>query len=243
MMSNPKTTPVLIGGVAVNPYESLEQLLADVIDSSGKVVPGMAIAINPEKVLKAQSDPQTHDILAQATIPFADGIGVVKALQKKTGKKCIRIAGCELWLDILQHSITHQSKVVLIGAKPKVIAQCNGILTDKKVNVVAYQDGYFNDEVVIFDLIQQTTPDIVIVALGSPKQEKLIAKLRETHSDSLYMGVGGSFDVLAGNVKRAPEIWQKMNLEWFYRLMSEPTRIKRQFQLLNFLKQYLTNKL
>ena len=57
------------------------------------------------------------------------------------------------------------------------------------------------------------------------------------------MGVGGSFDVLAGNVKRAPEMWQKMNLEWFYRLMSEPSRIKRQFKLLNFLKQYLTNKL
>jgi len=242
-MSNPKISPVSIGGVAVNPYESLEQLLSDVIDASGKVVPGMAIAINPEKVLKAQSDPQTHDILAQATIPFADGIGVVKALQKKTGKKCVRIAGCELWLDILQHSITHQSKVVLIGAKPEVIAQCNGILTGRKVNVVAYQDGYFNDEAVIFDLIQQTTPDIVIVALGSPKQEKLIAKLRETHSDSLYMGVGGSFDVLAGNVKRAPEMWQKMNLEWFYRLMSEPSRIKRQFKLLNFLKQYLTNKL
>ena len=236
-------TPVLIGGVAVNPYESLEQLLSEVIDASGKVVPGMAIAINPEKVLKAQSDPQTHDILAQATIPFADGIGVVKALQKKTGKKCVRIAGCELWLDILHHSIIHQSKVVLIGAKPEVITQCNDILTNKKINVVAYQDGYFKNEIDILDLILQTTPDIVIVALGSPKQEKLISKLREIHTDAFYMGVGGSFDVLAGNIKRAPEMWQKMNFEWLYRLLSEPSRIKRQFKLLNFLKQYLTNKL
>lgn len=242
-MSNPKISPVSIGGVAVNPYESLEQLLSDVIDASGKVVPGMAIAINPEKVLKAKSDPQTHDILAQATIPFADGIGVVKALQKKTGKKCVRIAGCELWLDILQHSISHQSKVVLIGAKPEVITQCNDILTDQKINVVAYQDGYFKNETDILDLVLQTSPDIVIVALGSPKQEKLISKLREIHAGALYMGVGGSFDVLTGNVKRAPKTWQNLNLEWLYRLMCEPKRLFRQLKLLKFVQLYLSNKL
>lgn len=242
-MSKNKLSPVLIGGVAVNPYEDLQQLLAEVIADDGKVSPGMAIAINPEKVLKAQSDPQTHEILAQATIPFADGVGVVKALQKKTGKKCIRIAGCELWLDILNYSVQHQSRVVLIGAKPSVIARCKDILIGRNINVVAYQDGYFDNENVVFDLITQTAPDIVIVALGSPKQEKLIAKLRTIHDEALYMGVGGSFDVLTGNVKRAPKAWQNLNLEWLYRLVCEPSRIKRQLKLLVFLKQYLTNKL
>ncbi|WP_404341334.1 WecB/TagA/CpsF family glycosyltransferase [Pseudoalteromonas mariniglutinosa] len=242
-MSVQKVLPVLVGGVAVTPYESVQQLLSDVIADDGKVVPGMAIAINPEKVLKAQNDPQTHAILAQATIPFADGIGVVKALQKKTGKKCVRIAGCELWLDILKHSVKHQSKVVLVGAKADVISRCNDILTKQHVNVVAYQDGYFDNEDIVFDLISETMPDIVIVALGSPKQEKLIAKLRAIHNNALYMGVGGSFDVLTGNIKRAPKAWQNLNLEWLYRLVSEPSRIKRQFKLLDFLKQYLTNKL
>lgn len=242
-MTERKVSPVLVGGVAVNPYESVEQLLKEVIAEDGKVVPGMAIAINPEKVLKAQSDPQTHDILAQATIPFADGIGVVKALKKKTGKNCVRIAGCELWLDILKYSTLHQSKVVLIGAKPEVIFKCNDILTKQGVNIVAYQDGYFDSEDIIFDLIKSTVPDIVIVALGSPKQEKLIAKLREVHAEALYMGVGGSFDVLTGNVKRAPKIWRNLNLEWLYRLLCEPKRFFRQLKLLKFLKQYLTNKL
>lgn len=242
-MSEQRVKPILIGGVAVNPYESLQQLLSDAISDSGKVNPGMAIAINPEKVLKSQTDPQTHEILSQATIPFADGIGVVKALNKKTGKKCVRIAGCELWLDILHHSVKHQSKVLLIGAKPKVISRCNEILKEQNINVVAYQDGYFKDEAVVFDLVHKTVPDIVIVALGSPKQEKLIAKLRVVHPDALYMGVGGSFDVLTGNVKRAPKLWQDLNLEWFYRLVSQPSRIKRQLKLLGFVKQYLTNKL
>lgn len=242
-MSKVKISPVLIGGVAVNPYESIEQLLSDVIAPDGQVIPGMAVAINPEKVLKAQTDPETQETLDQATIPFADGIGVVKALKQKTGKKCIRIAGCELWLDILHHSANYQSKVVLIGAKPHVIERCNEILTSKNINVIAYQDGYFNDEEVIFKLIKDTIPDIVIVALGSPKQEKLIAKLRTINNTALYMGVGGSFDVLAGNVKRAPEIWQKMNLEWFYRLVKEPKRIFRQIKLLKFLQLYLLKRL
>lgn len=242
-MSEKKIPSIDVGGVKVTPYENIQQLLADVINPDGSIVPGMAIAINPEKVLKAQNDPQTHAILAQATIPFADGIGVVKALEKKTGKKCARIAGCDLWLDILEHSTKHQSKVILIGAKPAVISRCNAILIEKNVNVIAYQDGYFDSEDIVFDLITQTNPDIVIVALGSPKQEKLIAKLRSIHNDALYMGVGGSFDVLTGNIKRAPKIWQMMNLEWLYRLLCEPSRIKRQIKLLGFLRQYLTNKL
>ncbi|MDI4652071.1 MULTISPECIES: WecB/TagA/CpsF family glycosyltransferase [Pseudoalteromonas] len=242
-MSQNNQAPVLVGGVAVNPYESVEQLLADVISPDGKVIPGMAVAINPEKVLKALDDPETKEILAQATLPYADGIGVVKSLQQKTGKKCIRIAGCELWLDILNHSVAHQSKVVLIGAKPQVVERCNEILTSQNVNVVSYQNGYFESENVIFDLIKKTSPDIVIVALGSPKQEKLIAKMRLIHNKALYMGVGGSFDVLTGNVKRAPKAWQNLNLEWLYRLTKEPKRIFRQLKLLKFLHLYLLKKL
>nr|BDA20608.1 UDP-N-acetyl-D-mannosaminuronic acid transferase [Pseudoalteromonas nigrifaciens] len=242
-MSEKKILPVEIGGVKVTPYENIQQLLSDIINTDGTVTPGMAIAINPEKVLKAQSDTLTSEVLSQATIPFADGIGVVKALQKKTGKKCIRIAGCELWLNILEHSVEHQSKVMLIGAKPSVIESCNDILIKRNINVVCYQNGYFKDENIIFDLTKRVVPDIVIVALGSPGQEKLISKLREVHRNAFYMGVGGSFDVLAGNVKRAPKIWQAINLEWLYRLLCEPSRIKRQVKLLNFVKQYLTNKL
>ncbi len=234
---------VSIGGVNVIPYESLNQLLNDVITENGMVKPGMAVAINPEKVLKAQQDPETDQILAQATLPFADGIGVVKALQKKTKRPCIRIAGCELWLDILTHSIKHQSRVMLLGAKPEVNNTCKTILANQGVNIVCAQDGYYENESIVFDLIKEHCPDIVIVALGSPKQEKLIAKLRELHDQAFYMGVGGSFDVLSGNVKRAPKLWRKLNLEWFYRLLCEPTRIKRQIKLLAFLRQLLTNKL
>ena len=132
---------------------------------------------------------------------------------------------------------------MLLGAKPEVNNTCKTILANQGVNIVCAQDGYYENESIVFDLIKEHCPDIVIVALGSPKQEKLIAKLRELHDQAFYMGVGGSFDVLSGNVKRAPKLWRKLNLEWLYRLLCEPTRIKRQIKLLAFLRQLLTNKL
>ena len=84
---------------------------------------------------------------------------------------------------------------------------------------------------------------VVIVALGSPKQEQFIQRCKEQHPEAFYMGVGGSFDVYVGNVKRAPNFWIKLNLEWFYRLISEPKRIFRQYKLLKFLYLFLFNKI
>ncbi|MCG7566506.1 WecB/TagA/CpsF family glycosyltransferase [Pseudoalteromonas sp. CnMc7-15] len=235
--------PIEIAGVKVIPFTNKEQLMSCVFDLRGNVVPGMAVAVNPEKVIKAMDDAETLNIINSATIQYADGIGVVKALEQKTKAKLERIAGCELWLDILKRSVSHRSKVLLIGAKQSVIDDCEAKLKACEVNIVAAQNGYFNDIDTVIELVKGTQPDIVIVAQGSPKQEKLINQLRTYWPHAFYMGVGGSFDVLAGAVQRAPKTWQKLNLEWLYRVVKEPKRIFRQANLFRFLLLYITRKL
>jgi len=242
-MINSKISPVKIAGLNVMPFSSMAELLTHVFDSNGKIVPGMAVAVNPEKVLKSIEDDETKTIINNASIAYADGIGVVKTLERKTGKKLTKIAGVELWLAILKQSKSFNSKVLLIGATPKVIAETNDILCDEGINIVNYIDGYFDDISIPLSKVTQYQPDIVIVAQGSPRQEKLIQKLRDIHPNAFYMGVGGSFDVLSGNVQRAPEAWVKYNVEWLYRLLSDPKRIGRQLKLLKYVYLYMFNKL
>jgi UDP-N-acetyl-D-mannosaminouronate:lipid I N-acetyl-D-mannosaminouronosyltransferase len=238
-----KLLPVKIGGVKVLPFKSKNQLLHSVFSAKGEITPGMAVAVNPEKVLMAMEDQETRDIINAAEFPYADGIGVVKALERKTGVKLIRIAGCELWLDILRHSVPFQSRVVIIGAKPEVNIKTKELLLKNEINIVGALHGYYETEQEVFDLILSVEPNIVIIALGSPKQEKLIKKLLVQRPNAFYMGVGGSFDVLTGNVKRAPTTWQNLHLEWLYRMLKEPKRFFRQIKLLKFAYLYLFNKL
>lgn len=236
-------SPIQIGGVNVLPFESMEHVLTTIFSDDGLIKPGMAVAVNPEKVLKAIDDSETKKIINEAQFPYADGIGVVKALQQKKGKKLCRIAGCELWLEVLKRSSQFNSRVLLVGAKPEVVEKTNAYLTTNGVNVVGYMSGYFKNTQEVFDLASSVKPDIVIAALGSPKQEKLIKMLMLEHQNAFFMGVGGSFDVLTGNVNRAPKGWQKLNLEWLYRMLKEPRRIFRQAKLLKFLQLYLLKKL
>ena len=113
------------------------------------------------------------------------------------------------------------------------------------VNLAGTQDGYFTAEQrdALFERIRDSGAKIVTVAMGSPKQEIFMRDCRKIHPDALYMGVGGTYDVFTGHVKRAPKVWQNMGLEWLYRLLSQPTRFRRQLKLLKFLGYYYGNKL
>lgn len=236
-------SPLVIGGVNVKPYSSVNELLTDVFSADGHILPGSAVAVNPEKILKSMHDQEVQRIINTATVAYADGIGVVKALQQKTNRPVARIAGVELWYEILMRSSQYNSKVLLVGAKEEVVKCCVDMLVDKGVNVVGHINGYFEGINSVTTIMEVNKPDIVIVAQGSPKQEKLIDLLVKKYPDTFYMGVGGSFDVLAGHTKRAPKFWIKLNLEWLYRLLSEPKRIFRQAKLLKFLYLYLMKRL
>ena len=236
----------LVAGLSIKLFNSMENAVDAVISPQGKVIPGSAIAINPEKIIKASEDAFIHDILLSATIRFADGIGVVKTLARKSGKKVTRIPGCELWEEVMKRAGQHQLPVFLIGAKPEVIEQAQEQLTKQyQVNICGYQDGYFNaeQEDALIERLVELKPSIVSVALGSPRQEILINRCREKCPETFFMGVGGTYDVYTNNVKRAPKFFRALNLEWFYRLASQPTRFGRQVNLLNYLYLELFRKL
>ena len=136
--------------------------------------------------------------------------------------------------------------VFLIGGKPEVMAETAQKLRQQwNVNLVGTQDGYFTAEQrpALFARIRDSGAKIVTVAMGSPKQEILMRDCRQVYPGALYMGVGGTYDVFTGQVKRAPKVWQNLGLEWLYRLLSQPSRITRQLRLLRYLRWHYTNNL
>ena len=213
------------------------------IREDGSVYAGSAIAINPEKILTALRDPQLEQVIANADIRYADGIGVVKVMRSRLKRHVQRIPGCELWQQLMLRAAKFQVPVFIVGAKPEVNQQTAAKLRQQQVNLVGAVDGYFNDEQALIDQIVQSGARIVSVAMGSPKQELLIQRIRARHPDCFYMGVGGTYDVFTGNVKRAPALWCKLNLEWAYRLLAQPSRIGRQLGLLRYVWLYWTGKI
>ena len=203
-----------------------------------------AVAMNPEKVILSREKAIIRQILENNEIRYADGIGVVKVLSNKANTKVARIPGCELWEALMAEAGKKHTPVYLVGAEPSVInTTVNKLKKEYSTNIIGYQDGYFDDETTLIQNIKASGAKIVTVALGTPRQELFIDECRRAGINAFFMGVGGTYDVYTGNVKRAPEIFCKFGLEWFYRLMSQPTRLYRQRNLLKFLFLALQNKL
>ncbi len=192
------------------------------------------VAINAEKILHATDE--SRDIINR-NLGYPDGIGAVWALQKKGCKDVVKIPGCELWLDIVKHYFQNKT-FYLVGGKEAIIQQTVKQLQQEfpGINIVNYRNGYVKTEAEKQALITDITekkPDVVFVAMGSPKQELLMEEIQQQHP-ALYQGLGGSFDVYTGNVERAPKWWVDNNMEWTYRLLKQPSRIKRQKHLVRF---------
>lgn len=193
------------------------------------------VAVNAEKILHATDE--TRSIINR-NVGYPDGIGAVWALQKKGFDQVVKTPGCELWLDIVD-KYYQQKTFYLIGGKDEIIEQTVKKLKKefKDIQILNYRNGYIGSddekESVINDIVSRK-PDVIFVAMGSPKQELFMEEIKERHP-ALYQGLGGSFDVYTGNVKRAPNWWVRNNLEWAYRLLKQPSRIKRQIHLLKFL--------
>lgn len=200
------------------------------------------IAVNAEKILHATD--KTRDLFSR-NIGFSDGAGAVWALKKKGFKNAVKIPGCELWLDIIGSAWKDKS-FYLVGAHQKVIEKTVTSLHNQfpGLSIVNYRNGYLRNGLDRQDLINDIVlrrPDVVFVAMGSPKQEKLIEEMQKAHP-AVYLGLGGSFDVYVGAVKRAPEWWVSHNLEWAYRLIKQPSRIARQIHLVKFVWMLMIGK-
>jgi UDP-N-acetyl-D-mannosaminouronate:lipid I N-acetyl-D-mannosaminouronosyltransferase len=239
-----KLAAIKVGKLSAIPFKSMDDILSFLFNSDGSVIKGMLIAINPEKVMHCENDAVARDAILQADIPYADGIGVVKVLERKVQSKLSRIPGVELWLELMKKSKQSSLPVYLVGAKQDVLAKSvNKLKLEHQVNIVGFTDGYFKDEEKLIASIKSTKPAIVTVALGSPRQELFMKRCQDAGIEALFMGVGGSYDVYAGYLNRAPLKWQSKHLEWLYRLIKEPKRIKRQLPLLKFVYLYFFNRL
>lgn len=192
------------------------------------------VAVNAEKILHVTT--KTKNIINN-NLGYPDGIGAVWALRKKGLKNTLKIPGCELWLDIIAHSYKNKT-FYLVGGKQQVIEKTVEKLKKEftDINILNYRNGYVENEQQKTDLIEDIKalkPDVIFVAMGSPKQEFLIEEIQKEHQ-ATYQGLGGSFDVYIGFVDRAPKWWIQSNLEWAYRLIKQPFRIKRQLHLVRF---------
>ena len=192
--------------------------------------PVLVVTANPEILMLGQRLPAYDGILRDPeTLIVADGIGVVKAAKMLGLPSLTRIPGVELVEKLLAALAPRRGKIFLYGAKPEVMA---ALLTKIKqaypdLQIVGAYHGYGQNEAVLQAEIAATRPDLVLAALGAPRQETFLAQCRKSLSQGILIGVGGSFDVISGQKRRAPKIWRKLNLEWAYRLLHEPKRLGR----------------
>jgi len=201
------------------------------------------IAINAEKILHATDRTRS---LINKNIGYTDGIGAVLAMRKKGFKETIKIAGVDLWKHIIDKYWKEKSFYV-IGGKDEVINATVAKLNAEYpgIRIIGYRNGYIKtefDRISVIQHVKELKPDIVFVAMGSPKQELLMQDMQSEHP-AIYQGLGGSFDVYVGKVERAPDWWVKHNLEWAFRLIRQPQRIKRQIHLVRFLFLLLLNRI
>lgn len=208
---------------------SREELIDYAVDNK-KIL----VAVNAEKILHATD--QSRAIINR-NLGYPDGIGAVWALRKRGHRSTVKIPGCELWLDLIKKYYKNKS-FYLVGGKQDVIEDTVTQLRQefKGIVICNYRNGYIKteeEEQALIEDIKKHRPDVVFVAMGSPRQELLMERIQK-HHEAVYQGLGGSFDVYTGNVKRAPKWWVKNNLEWTYRLINQPSRIKRQIHLVRF---------
>lgn len=225
--------------------ESAVDFAETVIDTA----PGQArvVAVNPEKIMKAQEDGTLLSFLKGSQLLLPDGIGVILAARiLGLSNNMVRVPGSEFMPSLCQRAAKRGFKIFLFGGKPEVNAKAAEVLRQRYpgIKIVGNQDGYVDERGMpeLIGRINASQADILFLALGSPKQEIWMDRyLSQTHV-KLCQGVGGTFDVIAGTIKRAPLIFRKLNLEWCYRLMAQPKRIFRQTALPKFAYRVLRMK-
>lgn len=203
------------------------------------------VTANPEIVMKANDEPDYMEYIKAASYITADGIGIIKAAQLLDRPIEERVTGYDTMMDLLRLANEKKYSIYLLGAKPETLEKTEAEIKKQfpQIQISGSHHGYFDwESSEIRDEIIEKKPDLVFVALGVPRQEQWIAQNLPYFDKGIFMGIGGSFDVIAGTVKRAPVMWQKMNLEWFYRLLKQPSRFVRMLALPKFVIHVLKQK-
>lgn len=202
---------------------------------------------NPEIVMSARKNSYFMKILNSASLLVPDGIGVVIASKFGKSKLKERVAGYDLIQALFEYIKDKDFTVYFFGGSPGVAEEAKEKMEFKYsgIRIIGVSDGYFdgNKERLIIDDILEKKPDILLVGLGAPKQETWIFENMHKLPSKILIGVGGSFDGMSGKVKRAPDIFIKLGLEWFYRLIKQPSRFFRMLRLPLFMLIVFKEKL
>lgn len=230
--------PVTMGGINVYPFPSREALIDYAVANKG-----ILVACNAEKTVNANDHLRS---VINANIGYCDGAGAVKALHRKGAKGAIRIPGCELWLDIIDR-LHDTASFYLVGSRKEVVEGVVAKLRNKYpgIRIVGFRDGFIRtgqEHDALIDDIARKKPDVVFVAMGSPRQEFLMEEMNQRHQ-AVYQGLGGSFDLYMGLFKRAPKPIRAVGAEWLWRFVAQPSRIGRLSPYLRFAWRLYTGKL
>ena len=206
--------------------------------------PHLVATPNPEIVQIAGKDPEFARILADAALVLADGVGVIHAAKILGTPLKGRVPGIDFASALVERLARSGLRLFLLGAKPGVAEQAGENLKKRYPDLLlcGTHDGYFQTDGPVVDQIRAARADVVFVCLGAPKQERWMAQYGPETGAHLMVGLGGVLDVYAGHVKRAPEIWQKLGLEWCYRLLHQPSRLGRMAKLPLFLLEAAREK-
>jgi N-acetylglucosaminyldiphosphoundecaprenol N-acetyl-beta-D-mannosaminyltransferase len=195
--------------------------------------------VNAAKIVNMLRDPELRAAVMDSDVIYADGISVVWASRFLKKPLPQRIAGIDLMTAILERGNIEGYRVFCLGATDEVLGKVCGTFAERYpgLTIAGSHHGYFgeSEEEAVAQLIKAARPDVLLVAITSPKKERFMAKWADVIGVPVVHGVGGSFDVVAGLVKRAPEAWQRMGLEWLYRVKQEPRRLWKRYLVTNAL--------
>ncbi len=222
--------------IHISQADFITQLLQDALEQKKRFV----VTANPEIVMNTRNDADFKQVVLKADYITPDGVGIIMAAKRQGTPLPERVTGFDTMQGILKQASNYDLKVYFLGAKPEV----NEALKEKlrnafpKLTVAGCRHGYFKlqESAEIAQEIKVSGADFVFVALGSPTQEKWIMSHFSMFEKGIFMGVGGSFDILSGTIKRAPKIIIKLRIEWIYRFVTNPSRWRRFFAIPQFMR-------
>ena len=217
---------------------TMESALSKVLSFLEEDSPHAVFTPNSEIIMAAYKDAEFLNELNDASLIIPDGIGVVHASRILKAPLPERVAGFDLASNLIKKLSGGEKSFYFFGGKPGIAEKAKENLLKEypALNICGMSDGYFDDEKekLIIEDIKEKKPDVLFVCLGAPKQEKWINKYKHELGTKVIMGIGGSLDVFAGNVERAPEFYRNHGIEWLYRLIKQPSRFGRMLALPKF---------
>jgi len=237
--------PVLIMGTPVIPFDSYEHTIRCIEHRILSGEKSFCIAINSEKVYRALADSALREILNESEITICDGVGISIAARILYGITIKRCTGCDLFFHLMEASAKNSWPIFLLGASE----ESNRLACQKlkqnypNLQIAGRENGFFEDSDEMISKINASGAKLLFVAMGSPRQECWIAEHRKKIDAPFCMGIGGTLDVISGHAKRAPALFRKTGTEFLYRLISQPTRWRRQTVLPLFFLKVLKEKL